>query len=342
MRAKKIVYFFSMLLLFSAFICTAGASPTTTVSFRGAGVTIDLTFPEEAHPDDNIWHNATLTANIALTLRNLTLVIRAPVNSIWQEATSWALSNRVLQENASLTEEMNFQLPSNANGTLQCFIFVNTSQSTDYLSTTFYTTRVSELTFSEMQSLYNEMLANYTTLQANFDALTIKHDELVVDYDNSLANYATLLNQRNELSAKYNAQVATYESLLAKYDKLSDDYDALDAIYRSKLNELGALQSDYSELNSTRDSIQSSYNTLQAIYDDLNKTYIDLQTAFANLQEIYDGAVNSLNSDRIIMFIFTMVVAALVAFIIYIKRKKQEPYVVIRKETVAVNSEEKS
>jgi hypothetical protein len=42
------------------------------------------------------------------------------------------------------------------------------------------------------------------------------------------------------------------------------------------------------------------------------------------------------------MFIFTVAVAALVAFIVYIKRKKQEPYVVIRKETVSVNPDEGS
>jgi type IV secretory pathway component VirB8 len=42
------------------------------------------------------------------------------------------------------------------------------------------------------------------------------------------------------------------------------------------------------------------------------------------------------------MFIFIIAVAALIAFIVYIKRKKQEPYVVIRKETVNVNPDESS
>jgi type IV secretory pathway component VirB8 len=47
-----------------------------------------------------------------------------------------------------------------------------------------------------------------------------------------------------------------------------------------------------------------------------------------------------MNSDRIVLFIFTITVAGLVALIIYIKRKKPEPYLVIRKETVAVKTEE--
>ena len=40
------------------------------------------------------------------------------------------------------------------------------------------------------------------------------------------------------------------------------------------------------------------------------------------------------------MFIFVVAVAALVGFIIYLKRKTQEPYVVIRKETVSMNQDE--
>jgi predicted nuclease with TOPRIM domain len=341
MQAKKIGYFLSTLLLFSGLIYSVGAS-TTTVSFRGGGVTIDLTFPEEAHPDDNIWHNATLTANTALTLHNLTLVIKAPVDSTWQDVTGWYLFNRVLQENESRMEEMNFQLPSNANGTLQCFIYINTNQSTDYLSTTFYTTRVSNLTFSEMQSLYYEMLANYTTLQADYETLLNEYNDLLANYTNLFDNYTALLSEHNDLLAKYNAQVATYQTLLANYNKLSGDYNTLDSNYRSKLDEYSALQSDYDLLNSTHNSLQTSYDTLQAVYDALNQTYTDLLSDLNNLQERISDSESNLNTDRIVMFIFVVTVACLIAFIVYLKRKKEEPYVVIRKETVAVKSDEKS
>jgi len=329
-----------MLLLFSVFIYNVNAAPTT-VSFHGVGVTIDLSFSEEAHPGDNIWHNATLTANSPLTLYNLTLVIKAPVDSTWQEATAWSLLNRVLQANESRIEEMNFQLPSNANGTLQCYIYVSTNQSTDYLSTTFYTTRVSVLTFSEMQSLYNEMLANYTSLQADYDALLNDYNGLLANYSSLFANYTALLSEYNALSTQYNAQVSTYQTKLAQYNKLSDDYDTLNANYRSKITDLGALQSDYDELNATRYSIQASYDTLQTIYDGLNQTYTDLQTEFTTLQERISGSDSALNIDRIVMFIFVAAIAGLIGFIIYLKRKQAEPYVVIRKETVAVKQDEK-
>jgi len=99
MRAKKTVYFFSMLLLFSAFICRVGALSTTTVSFHGVGVTIDLTFPEEAHPSESITHNITITANVALTLQNFTIIIKAPVSSGWQEVKNQTITFLDLLEN---------------------------------------------------------------------------------------------------------------------------------------------------------------------------------------------------------------------------------------------------
>ena len=341
MRAKKIVYVFSMLLLFSAFMCTVGAAPTTTVSFRGAGVTIELTFPEEAHTNETITHNVTITAHADLTLQSFTLFIYAPVNSSLQEIKNRTISWDFL-ENETLTSRIELQLPQNTNGTLYCVMTVQTDQTADYSSYSFYTTRVSELTFSEMQSLYNEMLTNYTSLQADYATLLNDYDGLLANYSGLLANYTALLSQHNALSANYNAQVATYQALFDNYNKLSDDYDALNANYRSKITELSDLQTDYDDLNSTRYNLQASYDTLQAIYTALNKTHTELQTAFANLQERINVSENALNSDRIVMFIFTVAVAALVAFIIYIKRKKQEPYVVIRKETVSVNPDESS
>src|SRR3989304_3890617 len=85
MRVKKIVYFLSFLLISSALTFCAGAAQTNSVSFHGVGVTVDLAYPEEAHPNDSIWHNMTITANTALFLRNLTVVIKASVDSSWQE-----------------------------------------------------------------------------------------------------------------------------------------------------------------------------------------------------------------------------------------------------------------
>jgi hypothetical protein len=332
MQAKKLGCFLGILLLFSAFMGSVNAEPTT-VPFHGVGVTIDLSFSDEAHPGDSIWHNATLTANKPINL-NLTLVVNAPVDSIWQEATSWSLSNRVLPENATLSEEMNFQLPSNANGTLQCYIYVSTNQSTDYLSATFYTTRVSVLTFSEMQSLYNEMLANYTSLVEDYNGLLGNYSALLSDYE-------ALLSQNNALSAQYASEVSAYETQKANYNALSTDYGNLESSYKALSNNYNGLQSDYASLNSTRNNIQGNYTLLDAAYKALNQTYVSLTAELNQLNAKITQSDNNLSTDRILMFVFVAAIAGLIGFIIYLKRKQAEPYVVIRKETVAVKQDEK-
>jgi predicted nuclease with TOPRIM domain len=334
MQAKKIGYFLTLLLL-SGLICSVGAS-TTTLSFRGGGVTVDLTFPEEAHPAESIWHNVTITSSTATTLRNFTVVIKAPVNSSWVEIFN---AQDTFSKPLPVSYNLTLSLPQGTNGTLQCFIYVNTS-SIDDLSTMFYTTRVSELTFSEMQSLYYEMLANYTSLQTDYETLLNEYNDLLANYTSLFANYTALLSERNDLLAKYNDQVATYESLLNSYDKLSDDYESLNSNYRSKINEYNALQTDYKSLNSTHHSLQANYTNLQAVYDELNQTYTNLLNDLNSLRKRISDSESELNSDRIVMFIFIVTVACLIAFIIYIKRKQPEPYVVIRKETVAMKPDE--
>jgi predicted nuclease with TOPRIM domain len=340
MQAKKMGYFLSTLLLFSGLIYSVGAS-TTTVSFRGGGVTIDLTFPEEAHPTETLTHNVTITAHTDLSLQSFTLFIYAPVNATWQEVKNRTISWDFL-ENETLTSRIEFQLPQDTNGTLYCEMTVQTDQTADALSYKFYTTRVSELTFSEMQSLYYEMLANYTSLQTDYETLLNEYDGLLANYSSLFANYTALLSEHNDLLAKYNAQVATYESLLNSYNKLSGDYNTLDSNYRSQLSKYNALQADYDSLNSTHYSLQANYTTLQAVYDALNQTYTDLLSDLNNLQERISFSESALNTDRIVMFIFIVTVACLIAFIIYIKRKEPEPYVVIRKETVTMKPDEKT
>ena len=75
MRIKNLAYLLGMLLLTSGIVCGVGSSSVDSVSFHGVGVTIALTFPEEAHPSDSITHNVTITANADLALQNYTIVI---------------------------------------------------------------------------------------------------------------------------------------------------------------------------------------------------------------------------------------------------------------------------
>jgi hypothetical protein len=336
MLAKRIVYFFIVLLLFSGLMYSTCASSINNVSFNGVGVTIDLTFPEESYPNRTITHNLTITANGDLKLQNFTLFIYAPINSALQHIEN-ETAVLPMQENQSLPIIISIRLPENVNGRLYCLMYVETEidQTIEHSSYTFYTTLVSEPTFSEIQSEYDALWEDYILLNANYTAL----DE---NFTILSANYTALLSEHNQLTADYNSKVAAYASLLAQYNKLSDDYDALNANYRSKITELGDLQTNYDDLNTTRYNLQASYNTLQTIYEGLNQTYTDLQTELATLQQRINDSVSELSIDRIVMFIFTVVVAALIAFILYLKRKKEEPYVVIRKETVSMKSDEES
>jgi hypothetical protein len=328
MHSPKKVYVLTALVLFSTLIVQVWASPNPTLTLQGGGITIDLTYPEEAHPEENIWHNATITANTAVTLNNLTMVIQAPVNSTWQTVfTGKDERNIFMQENSSFQWSMGpLLLPPNVNGTVQCFIFLKTS-SVDNISTTIYTTHVSELTFSEMQTLYN----NYETLLANFN-------DLSNNYTISVEALNLLTTQHAELQKKYNSEIAAYHTLLNSKDQISQEYNNLNANYKAKLTELSASQSDYETLNTIKNNLQTSYTTLQNVYNNLNQTYSNLLAQLSTLQE----EANELPISRTLLFIALMAVAGLVALIVYLKRKKPEPYMVIRKETVTVPQDEEN
>jgi len=343
MRAKKVVCFFTVLLLFSGLMCSVNALPNLMVSFRGVDVTIDLIYPEEAHPNTTITHDVTITANTNLTSINVEIFIYAPLNSTLQLIKSQPFNLGTLHENDTLTSGITILLPEQANGKLYCNMTVQTEGLTEhYAFYSFYTTRVSTLTFNEMQSLYNEMLTNYTSLQADYQSLLDEYNGLLINYSSLFDNYTALLSEHNQLTNNYNSQVSTYQSLLTQYNKLSDDYDSLNANYRSKINDYNALQSDYNEVNTTRYDLQASYNTLNTVYDALNDTYFKLQNDLNSLQKRFNTSEGTVSADRVVMFIFIVTLAALIAFIVYIRRKKQEPYVVIRKETVSMKEEEGS
>jgi hypothetical protein len=331
MHSPKKVYLLIGLVLFSTLIAQVLASPNPTAVFRGGGVTIDLTYPEEAHPAE-ISHNLTITTNTDVEVQNITLFIYAPVNSTWEYINKSTIILPPLPANQSLPFVIWFTLPQNANGTLYCLLYVQTDQAASYLSYIFYTTHISELTFSEMQSLYNEMYTNYTLLQADYETKVNDYNVLLADFNSSLDNYTSLLNQHTELQTKYNSQVAAYNSLLSSNNQLSQEYNNLNANYKAKLTELSASQSDYETLNTTKNNLQTSYTSLQNVYNALNQTKSELLEQINSLQK----EVSEATISRILLFIALIAVAGLVTLIVYLKRKKPEPYMVIRKETVTV------
>jgi predicted nuclease with TOPRIM domain len=361
MRAKKTVCFFSALLVLSALMNSANAVTDTTATSQGGGVTIGITYPKEAYPNTTITHYVTITSSTTVTLKNFTVVIKALVNSSWQEILNGMNVYGIppeLPQNYNLT----LPLPQDASWMLQCFIFVNTSSIND-LATTVYTTLVSNPTFSEIQSSYNELLANYTSLQQEYEVLQSDYDGLMSDYSNLFNDYTTLLSEYNqlvadhgtllgdynELSANYSSLYAAYTTLLSQHNQLTSnynskvsEYEALDDDYRVKINELGNLNGIYSDLNDTYYMLQADYGSLQIARSTLNQTYLTLKAAFDELEGRFIDSEAAVSADRVVLFIFVVAVAVLIAFIVYLKRKKEDPYLVIRKETVSVKSDKET
>jgi hypothetical protein len=330
MHSRKKVYLLITLVLFSTLIVKVLASPNPTVTFHGGGVTIYLTYPEEDHPNKTITHDVTITANTNLTSINIEVLVYAPVDSTLQLITNQPLTWPSLHENNSLpVSEIPIILTEQVNGTLFCVITVQADQITDPLSYSFYTTRVSEITFSEMRTLYK----NYETLLAEFNDLSI-------NYTNSVEALNLLTTQHAELQTKYDSEVAAYNSLLSSNNQLSQEYNNLNANYKAKLTQLSASQSDYEKLNTTKNNLQTSYTTLQNVYNSLNQTYSDLLEQLDNLRQNLNHSESEAALSNTFMFIALMAVAGLVALIVYLKRKKPEPYMVIRKETVALENDE--
>ncbi len=333
MQAKRTVAFFIVLLLLSMLTCIVRASTNTTVSLQGDEVVVYLTYPEEASPNTTITHNITITSSTTVTLRNFTVVIKALVNSSWQEILN-GKNEYGFPPELPQTYTLTLPLPQNANGMLQCFIFANTS-SIDNLSTTLYTSLVSEPPFSEMQILYYEMLANYTSLQEDYETLLEDYNGLLANYSSLLANYTALLTERDALSGLYTTKLAEYNTLAGDYDKLQHNFDL-------KSHEFETLQTDFNNLNETHYGLQGNYTVLETNFKDLNTTYTGLFEDFESIQSSLYDKQSELDSDKIVMLIFVISVAVLIAFIVYLRRKKEDPYLVIRKETVSMKSDKET
>jgi hypothetical protein len=341
MQTKRTVTFFSVLLLLAMLPCSVSASSDRAVSFRGSGVTIDLTYPEEAPPNSTITYNITITATTEVTSININIFIYAPVNSTLQLAKNQPFNWGTLHENQSLpTSEIPIPLPEQTNGTLYFNMTVQTEIDTTphYSAYSLYTTVVSEPTLSEMRVLYYEMLANYTGLQEDYEALLEEYNGLLVNYSSLLANYTALLTEHDGLSRLYADQVSVYQKKLAEYNALLDDYNNLHDDFESKSNELVALQTEFNNLTDTQIDLQGNYTALETNFEDLNASYTVLLDDFENIQNSLYDKQGELNSDRIVMIIFVISCAVLIAFIVYLKRKKEDPYLVIRKETVSMKS----
>ena len=307
MRFKSLVCLLVASFFLFGSVCGVDVLSTSSFSFHGAGVIIDLTFPEEAHPAESITHNLTITADTSLTLENFTIIIRVLVNSSWQQVSTDARTGRDMAQNEKLSITLKFTLPQNAHGKLYCFMYVLTDKTSDPLSYTFYTTHVRTYTYSELLSEYNESLANYSDLLSDYETLLESYNTFLVEHGTLNSTYNSLLNEYNALQSSYNSLNSTYYSLQASYD-----------------------------------SLLFSYYSLEANFNSLNETYTTLENEINNLRQKTEASKIDIINTRNLTYLFVGTTIALIVLIIYIKKKKPEPYVVIRKETVAVKPTDNS
>jgi predicted nuclease with TOPRIM domain len=301
MRIKNSICVFVTLFFLFGQICRLGASSTNSFSFYGAGVIIDLAFPEEAHPAESITHNLTITAKSSLTLENFTLMIKVLVNSSWERVYMEQKLFRDMLQNENLTIQSRFTLPQWAHGKLYCFMYVLTDKTADHFSYTFYTTHVRTLTYTELLIGYEDLLANYSNLLTECESLLDSYNELTVSYGTLNSTYNSLLSEHTDLQANYNLLNSTYHGLQASYN-----------------------------------SLLSSYYSLEANFNSLNQTRTTLENEINNLREKTDASKIEIINTRNLTYLFIGTTIALIVLVIYIKKKRPEPYVVIRKETVAV------
>lgn len=297
MRFKAIVCVVAALGFLSATINEACASSVGNVSFRGAGVVVDMEFPEEAHPTETITLNVTITALLALKLQNFTLVIKVLVDTGWQQVYKEQLLSLNMDPNEVLVRLVWFTLPQSAHESLYCQMYVLTDKAPGLPATyVFYATHVRTVT-------YDELLANYNSLLTTYETLLDSYNALVAQYDGLNSTYNLLLSQYNSLQATFESLNSSYFSQKAAYDTLKANYDALDASYRT-----------------------------------LNQTHYALTTENHSLRNTVSAQDTELAMTRNAVYGLIAVTVALAALIIYNKKKKSEPYVVLRKETVTLKS----
>jgi cell division protein FtsL len=54
------------------------------------------------------------------------------------------------------------------------------------------------------------------------------------------------------------------------------------------------------------------------------------------LEEANSDMQRYINGEKMVILAFTVALIGLIGIVVYVRRKKQEPYLVIRKETVAL------
>lgn len=231
MKSKIVILMLGMGLLLSLF-GTAKASQFGIISFTHGNIGVTFEFQEEVHPASTVTNNLNLTAYLDATIYNLTLRISGLVAEKWLVLQTEAILSRSMTQGENFTTPIMVNLPQNTSGQLYCTIDISTADK-GLGRIAFYTTYVRSTTYDELLSLYNELLVNYNTLQAdynevltNYTALNSTYLSLVKDYNSIQTNYDALNSSYESLNASYNSLTLTYDSLREDYNYIKTKYDA--------------------------------------------------------------------------------------------------------------------
>ncbi|MHA2326524.1 MAG: hypothetical protein ACXACB_14045 [Promethearchaeota archaeon] len=264
MSIRKLLCPLIILLLCSTVLSSINAQPFSVLSFHGVGITVELVFPEEAHPEDNIDHNVTINSQTNPEIEVFNLTIYGTINQTIQEIKSLFLS---LDLDAPYTKRINVSLPKETLGKLYCTLYAKTDQDTDYFFTSFFTTQVNPITFSELLVAYESKLLELEISKSRYDSLFLEHS-----------------------------------SLLGRHSTLEDDFESNVKTFNELLKNYTSLESNSTNIQGNFTILQNEFNSLNEVYDDLQVKIIDLERTIETSQNQLDT-----DRNLMIVFIIILV-----------------------------------
>ena len=239
LTSKILILMFGMTLLLSL-SGTAKASQISTVSFMYGYIGGSLEFHEEAHPTSTITYNLTVVAYLDVTIYNLTLRISGLVKEKWQTLLTEQIISYSMTEDENFTRQIIVTLPHDTSERLYCIIEASTDKG--FGKTAFYATYVRTITYDELIGLYDKLLTNYSTLQADYDQLLTNYDALNLTHSSLVSEYGSMQTNYNLLNSSYDSLMTSYDLLTFNYDSLQEDYTYIKTKYDASLGELNIVR----------------------------------------------------------------------------------------------------
>ena len=124
MQKRKLVISLFILALCFLPLNQIKAQTISSLSLHGVGITVELTYPEEAHPGDYIDHNITINSQINPYLQVFNFTIYQEIDQAYYEITNLALFNWGILTDP-LTRRINVTIPAETLGRLYCSLYIN-------------------------------------------------------------------------------------------------------------------------------------------------------------------------------------------------------------------------